>query len=113
MTLEIGLPESSRPDGSPDRDDEGKRPRRGTWARWLLRVAVLLLAVVVLTPLVVAARVWYDARQDSHPKSDAIIVLGAAQYNGRPSPTLEWRPAPGPRLQNRGGAPAILRDGGR
>src|SRR5918999_2494537 len=112
MTLEIGLPESSRPDGSRGRN-EGNRPRRGGMARWSMRGVLALLAVVILTPLVVAARVWYDARQDSHPKSDAIIVLGAAQYNGRPSPTLEWRPAPGPRLQNRGGAPAILRDGGR
>jgi hypothetical protein len=54
-----------------------------------MRAILMIVAIVLLTPLAVASRVWYDARQDSHPKSDAIIVLGAAQYNGRPSPTLE------------------------
>src|SRR5918992_625746 len=112
MTLEIGLPESSRPDGSPGRG-EGKRPRRVSRARWFLRVVVPLLAVVIVPPLVVAARVWYDARQDSHPKSDAIIVLGAAQYNGRPSPTLEWRLVHALKLYRQGIAPAIVTVGGK
>jgi uncharacterized SAM-binding protein YcdF (DUF218 family) len=73
----------------------------------------MLLAVVVLTPLAVGARVWYDARQDSHPKSDAIIVLGAAQYNGRPSPTLEWRLVHALKLYRKGVAPAIVTVGGK
>jgi vancomycin permeability regulator SanA len=78
-----------------------------------LRGVLVLLAVVVLTPLVVAGRVWYDARQDSRPQSDAIIVLGAAQYNGKPSPTLEWRLVHALRLYRRGVAPAIVTVGGK
>jgi uncharacterized SAM-binding protein YcdF (DUF218 family) len=112
MTLEIGLPESSRPDESQGRD-EGKGPRRGGRARWILRIAVGMLIFAVLLPLTVAARVWYDARQDSHPKSDAIIVLGAAQYNGRPSPTLEWRLIHALKLYRTGVAPAIVTVGGK
>jgi uncharacterized SAM-binding protein YcdF (DUF218 family) len=78
-----------------------------------MRGVLALLAVVILAPLAVAGRVWYDARQDSHPKSDAIIVLGAAQYNGRPSPTLEWRLVHALKLYRRGVAPAIVTVGGK
>ncbi|HZB30124.1 MAG TPA: YdcF family protein [Streptosporangiaceae bacterium] len=111
MTLEIGLPESPRP--KEQADQGGDKQRRGGRARWMLRLLLLIIALIMLVPLVVAARVWYAARQDSHPKSDAIIVLGAAQYNGRPSPTLEWRLVHALRLYNRGVAPAIVTVGGK
>ncbi|HEX6472800.1 MAG TPA: YdcF family protein [Streptosporangiaceae bacterium] len=110
MTLEIGLPGSPRPEESTDRGKE-RRPRRR--ARWALRLALVVMGLLVLTPLVVAGRVWYAARQDAHPRSDAIIVLGAAQYNGRPSPTLEWRLVHALKLYNEGVAPAIVTVGGK
>ncbi|HEY7488876.1 MAG TPA: YdcF family protein [Streptosporangiaceae bacterium] len=78
-----------------------------------MRAILMIVAIVLLTPLAVASRVWYDARQDSHPKSDAIIVLGAAQYNGRPSPTLEWRLIHALKLYKEGVAPAIVTVGGK
>jgi uncharacterized SAM-binding protein YcdF (DUF218 family) len=111
MTLEIGLPESPRPKEHADRG--GQRRRRGGRGRWTLRALLLIIAVIMLVPLVVATRVWYAARQDSQPRSDAIIVLGAAQYNGRPSPTLEWRLVHALKLYNRGVAPAIVTVGGK
>jgi vancomycin permeability regulator SanA len=111
MTLEIGLPESPRP--KEQADQGGDRRRRGGRARWALRALLLIIALIMLVPLVVAARVWYAARQDSQPRSDAIIVLGAAQYNGRPSPTLEWRLVHALKLYNRGVAPAIVTVGGK
>jgi uncharacterized SAM-binding protein YcdF (DUF218 family) len=80
------------------------------WTGWGL---ACLAAVVVLTPVAVGLRVWHQARQDERPKSDAIIVLGAAQYNGRPSPTLEWRLRHALTLYRRGVAPAIVTVGGR
>jgi vancomycin permeability regulator SanA len=76
-------------------------------------VLLLIGALVLITPLVVAARVWYAARQDTHPRSDAIIVLGAAQYNGKPSPTLQWRLVHALKLYNKGVAPAIITVGGK
>lgn len=112
MTLEIGLPDSPRPQ-RPQTDRGEGEPRRGGRARWTLRALLLIAAMLVLTPLVVAGRVWYAARQDSHPASDAIIVLGAAQYNGRPSPTLEWRLVHALKLYNKGVAPAIVTVGGK
>jgi vancomycin permeability regulator SanA len=67
----------------------------------------------VLTPLTVGARIWYQARQDERPRSDAIIVLGAAQYNGVPSPTLKWRLQHALDLYRDGVAPAIVTVGGQ
>ena len=32
-----------------------------------------------------AVDVWWVARTDEHPRSDAIVVLGASQFDGRPS----------------------------
>jgi len=66
--------------------------RRRSPLRTLVTVvlAVLVTAVVVL-PLVAVTRVVSAARQDDRSPSDVVIVLGAAQFNGRPSPVLEAR----------------------
>lgn len=58
------------------------------------RIVVALLAVSALVVLYVAitfVQVWYASRQDQARHVDAIVVLGAAQYDGRPSPVLEAR----------------------
>jgi uncharacterized SAM-binding protein YcdF (DUF218 family) len=54
----------------------------------LVLAALLAAALVVLGT---ATRVWQAARQDHRPHSDAIVVLGSAQYNGRPSAVLRAR----------------------
>jgi vancomycin permeability regulator SanA len=71
-----------------DQVRDARSPRRHHW----VRVAICLtLALIIVTPLVAAFRVWYVARQDDRTRSDAIVVLGAAQFNGRPSPVLQSR----------------------
>ncbi len=61
----------------------------------LLRPVRRLLALLVLLPVLFVAgtalRVWWTARQDARPASDAIVVLGSAQYNGVPSSIFEAR----------------------
>ena len=47
-------------------------------------VAAAVLAVFLLVSSTALA-IWWNARQDSRPQSDAIVVLGSAQYNGVPS----------------------------
>jgi uncharacterized SAM-binding protein YcdF (DUF218 family) len=88
-----------------------RRPRG--WRAWTLRLVALLIALVVLVPLIVSVRIWYQARQDERPRSDAIVVLGAAQYNGVPSPTLRWRLEHAARLYRAGVAPAVVTVGGK
>ncbi|MFP3966636.1 YdcF family protein [Actinomadura fulvescens] len=120
MTLEVELPETERSEEPEDRSDErpgtgrkrGRRPRP-RWFVLTMSVVLGLVAIVVLTPLAVGWRVWYQARQDERPTSDAIIVLGAAQYNGVPSPTLKWRLQHALDLYRAGVAPRIVTVGGK
>ena len=114
MTLEVDLPETQHEQpGAEEREDPPRKRRRSLWFTVPVSVVAGLLAVVVLTPLTVGARIWYQARQDERPRSDAIIVLGAAQYNGRPSPTLKWRLQHALDLYRDGVAPAIVTVGGK
>jgi uncharacterized SAM-binding protein YcdF (DUF218 family) len=75
-----------------------------------------LVSVVVLIALVVvggtAATVWWTARQDDRPKSDAIIVLGAAQFDGRPSSVFKARLQHARELYEDGVAPRVITVGG-
>ncbi|MFV2171839.1 YdcF family protein [Actinomadura sp. LOL_016] len=109
MTLELELPKSA----SGGRG--GRHGRRGAASFAVISVGIVLglLIVALLTPLTIAARIWYEARQDERPRSDAIIVLGAAQYNGKPSPTLQWRLQHALNLYREGVAPAIVTVGGK
>lgn len=110
----FGPRDSSEDDGDgTSRGAHHRGRRRPRWVVWTLRVLLGAVAVVVLTPLTVGARVWYQARQDERPTSDAIIVLGAAQYNGKPSPTLEWRLRHALTLYRGGVAPRIITVGGK
>ncbi|WP_030145187.1 YdcF family protein [Spirillospora albida] len=113
MTLEAELPdlESDETEKTP-RGRKGRR-RRSRWITVPLTVFLALLAIAVLTPLAVGGRVWHQARQDERPRSDAIIVLGAAQYNGVPSPTLKWRLQHALDLWRAGVAPTIVTVGGK
>ena len=99
-----------------DGEDPPRRRRRRRLPRWLVwtgRLLFVVVAVSVLTPLVVGWRVWYEARQDDRPRSDAIIVLGAAQYDGRPSPYFEARLRHAYSLYRDGVAPKIVTVGGK
>lgn len=59
---------------------------RPAW-RWSLR----LLAAALMVYSVLMGWVWWVSRLDQRRPADAIVVLGAAQYNGRPSPVLKAR----------------------
>jgi uncharacterized SAM-binding protein YcdF (DUF218 family) len=78
-------------------------------------LARLVLAVGLAATLVVGStvlRVWQVARQDSRPTSDAIVVLGSAQYDGRPSDVLRARLEHALALLRSGVAPRIVTVGG-
>jgi uncharacterized SAM-binding protein YcdF (DUF218 family) len=72
--------------------------------------AVLALLLVVTST---ALAIWWNARQDSQPTSDAIVVLGSAQYNGVPSSIFEARLEHAITLYDDGVAPVIVTVGGR
>jgi uncharacterized SAM-binding protein YcdF (DUF218 family) len=79
-------------------------------------VARVLGAVVSAALLLVASTalaIWWTARQDARPSSDAIVVLGSAQYNGVPSSIFEARLEHALRLYEEDVAPVIVTVGGR
>ena len=77
--------------------------------RRLVATAVVLgLLVVVGT----AAGVWWTARQDHRPASDAIVVLGASQFDGRPSAVFKARLQHARKLFEAGVAPRVITVGG-
>ena len=82
----------------------------------LLRLAVKALAAVLVLALVVvlgtAGRVWWFARQDDRRTSDAIVVLGAAQFDGRPSSVFTARLVHARDLWREDVAPRIITVGG-
>ncbi|HYP22917.1 MAG TPA: YdcF family protein [Actinomycetota bacterium] len=58
--------------------------------RVLLLVSGVLL-VLLAYPVWLAWRIWDQSHNDEVRAADAIVVLGAAQYDGRPSPVLKAR----------------------
>jgi vancomycin permeability regulator SanA len=77
------------------------------------RVIATVLLVIIVLPLYVGGRVWYTANHTDPVKSDAIVVLGAAQFDGVPSPVLEARLLEAKRIFEKKLAPRILTVGSR
>jgi len=73
--------------------------------------AIALLCVAIWVSFVMA--IVEAGRRDQAGPADAIIVLGAAQYEGRPSPVLKARLDHAASLWNRGLAPRMIVTGGR
>jgi uncharacterized SAM-binding protein YcdF (DUF218 family) len=79
-------------------------------------VARVVLAAVALLSVYLAVtfvQVWMASRRDQARRAQAIVVLGAAQYNGRPSPVLKARLDHAFDLWKRGLAPTLVVTGGR
>ena len=77
-----------------------------------VKILAATLALVLLVLLGTATRVWWFARQDDHRVSDAIVVLGAAQFNGRPSSVFTARLVHARDLYKLKVAPRIITVGG-
>jgi uncharacterized SAM-binding protein YcdF (DUF218 family) len=73
--------------------------------------AAVLAFLLLITSTALA--IWWNARQDSRPSSDAIVVLGSAQYNGVPSSIFAARLEHAIRLYDAGVAPRIVTVGGK
>lgn len=80
--------------------------------RLLLRGAAALLVVVVLVAGFFAVRIWQVARLDARDKVDAIVVLGASQFDGRPSPIFAARLDHAKALYDAGVSPVVVTVGG-
>lgn len=77
------------------------------------RVVTLVLLATLVYGLVTMGQIWFAARRDDRGPADAIVVLGAAQYDGEPSPALRERLDHAVQLFADDVAPIIWVTGGR
>jgi uncharacterized SAM-binding protein YcdF (DUF218 family) len=77
----------------------------------ILRVAVLVLLAIVGYLVVTGVQVWLSSREYAPRQASAIVVMGAAQYDGVPSPDLQSRLDEALLLYRRGFAPLIVATG--
>ena len=85
--------------------------RRGSrhWIRWSLFLAAVLLGSCIIQ---ISSGIVRESRNHSLIPAEAIVVFGAAQYDGRPSPVYRARLDHGLDLFQRGLAPVVITTGG-
>lgn len=91
-------------------DDTRPRRLRRVW-RVGVRVVVVGVVLGVLYVAVTFVQVWHASRQDHRQPAAAIVVMGAAQYDGRPSPVLQARLDRAHELYEQGLAPLLVTTG--
>jgi uncharacterized SAM-binding protein YcdF (DUF218 family) len=84
----------------------------GIFGRWLVGLVLSLAAIPVLILGVAAFQVWHVGHIDDRAKTDAIVVMGASQFNGRPSEVFKARLDHAAELVKAGVAPRIITTGG-
>ena len=80
--------------------------------RWVRRLVSALVLAVLAVLLWTAGAIWWTARQDTRPTSDAIVVLGASQFDGRPSSVFKARLQHARALYDADVAPRVITVGG-
>lgn len=110
MTGRPPLADSTGP--APERARPARRQQR-SWPRRSLMAVLAVVLLVVGYVGVTFAQVWQASHGDGARPAGAIVVLGAAQYDGRPSPVLRNRLEHALSLYEQGLAPLIVVTGGR
>ena len=87
-------------------------PNQPLRMRWWVRLLVLIVGAVLLFLMVTIARVVETASLQELHSADAIVVFGAAEYSGHPSPVLRARLDHALDLYHRGLAPVVITTGG-
>jgi uncharacterized SAM-binding protein YcdF (DUF218 family) len=81
--------------------------------RWAFRIGLALVGLLVLYVGITFVQVWMASRSDDAAPASAIVVMGAAQWNGVPSPVLQRRLDHAAELHAEGVAPLIVVTGGK
>jgi len=80
--------------------------------RWWLRLLALVLGAVALALAITAIEIARTASLEEVHPADAIVVFGAAEYSGHPSPVLRARLDHAFDLYERHIAPVVITTGG-
>jgi uncharacterized SAM-binding protein YcdF (DUF218 family) len=90
-------------------DELAIRPTRGLW---FLRLALLAVFALCVFLAITGIQIVRTSRLQEVQPSDAIVVFGAAEYAGHPSPVLRARLDHAYDLFEGGAAPVIITTGG-
>ena len=71
------------------------------------RLIAFVFLLIIVIPLYAAGNIWYTAHHLKPVKSDVIVVMGAAQFDGRPSDLLLARLQSAKKIYQDGLAPLI------
>jgi uncharacterized SAM-binding protein YcdF (DUF218 family) len=89
--------------------EEANRQRQSPWPLWV--VALVAVGVAIFLGIVSLQVVHEAGLQEVH-SADAIVVFGAAEYAGHPSPVFRARLDHAYDLFERGAAPVVITTGG-
>jgi uncharacterized SAM-binding protein YcdF (DUF218 family) len=85
------------------------RNRQSPWPLWVVALAAAGLAIFMTF---VSIRILHDAGLQNSHTADAIVVFGAAEYSGHPSPVFRARLDHAYDLFQQGAAPVVITTGG-
>lgn len=80
--------------------------------RWISVLLVSLLALLLIYTSILYRRISAQSQLDETHPADAIVVFGAAEYVGKPSPVYRARLEHAAELFERGVAPILITSGG-
>ena len=80
--------------------------------RWIRRTITIIVILALVGPTYAVAQVWRAANNPIVRQADVIVVLGAAQLDGKPGEALEARLVEAKRIFDLGLAPTIITVGG-
>jgi uncharacterized SAM-binding protein YcdF (DUF218 family) len=76
--------------------------------RWIRRMITLVIILALIGPAYGVSQVWRAANNPIVRQADVIVVLGAAQLDGKPGAALEARLIEAKRIYDLGYAPLII-----
>jgi vancomycin permeability regulator SanA len=94
-----------------EKPNERRRGRTVSW--WAPRILLVGILAVAAAMGFLFASIYNEARSDETGPADAIVVLGAAQFNGTPSEVFRARLDTAYELYQQGAADTIVVTGGR
>jgi len=81
--------------------------------RFIRRIFTLIFLIVLAIPTYAIAMTYYAAHYPAVRGADAIVVMGAAQFDGRPGDVFEARLSEAKRVYDLGLAPIIITVGAK
>jgi uncharacterized SAM-binding protein YcdF (DUF218 family) len=84
-----------------------------TLRRPWLTIGGLVAALLLAYPIYLGLQVWTQSHNDENHSADAIVVLGAAQYDGDPSPIFKARLDQAAYLYGEGFSRTVIVTGGK